>query len=44
MNFGKLLTQAIVVFIIIVAFSLAGAITPQFSSLRTIIVSPHRLF
>jgi hypothetical protein len=40
MNFPKLLIQAIAVFIIIVAFSLAGAITPQFSSLKTIIDVP----
>ncbi len=40
MNFGKFLIQAGAVFIIIIAFSLAGAITPQFSSLRTLIDVP----
>jgi hypothetical protein len=40
MNFGKLVIQAIAVFIIIAAFSVAGAITPQVSSLKTLIDVP----
>jgi len=40
MNFGKLLIQAIAVFIIIVFFSLAGAITPSFTSFSNLINVP----
>ena len=40
MNFGKLLIQAIAVFIIIVFFSLAGAITPSFTSFSSLINVP----
>jgi hypothetical protein len=40
MNFGKMLIQAIAVFFIIVLFSMAGAVTPQFTSLRSLIDVP----
>jgi hypothetical protein len=44
MNFGKLLVQAIAVFIIIVFFSLAGAITPSFTSFSNLINIPTEFF
>jgi Na+-driven multidrug efflux pump len=40
MKFGKLLIQGAAVFLFIVAFSLAGAITPQFTNLSSLIDVP----
>ena len=40
MNFPKLLIQAVAVFIIIIFFSLAGAITPPFTSFSNLINVP----
>ena len=36
MKFGKLLIQGIAVFLVLISFSLAGAITPQFTSLAVL--------
>src|SRR5207248_3782312 len=44
MNFGKLFIQAIAVFIIIVFFSLAGAIIPSFTSFSSLINVPTEFF
>ena len=44
MNFGKLLIQGIAVFVILIFFSLAGAITPQFTSLSSLLANPINIF
>ncbi|SRR6266567_1057684 len=43
MKIGKLLIQGVCVFIVVVAFSLAGAITPQFTSLSNLVNLPFVL-
>jgi len=43
MKIGKLLIQGVCVFIVVVAFSLAGAITPQFTSLSNLVNLPFDL-
>ncbi len=40
MKFGKLLIQGAAVFLFIVSFSLAGAITPQFTTFSSLIDVP----
>ena len=40
MKFGKILIQGVSVFIVIVAFSLAGAIKPQFTTLSNLVNLP----
>ena len=40
MKIGKLLIQSVGVFVIIVAFSLAGAITPKFTTLSNLVNLP----
>jgi hypothetical protein len=43
MKIGKLLIQGVCVFLIITAFSLAGAITPQFTTLSSLVDVPNDL-
>ena len=43
MKIGKLLIQGVCVFLIITAFSLVGAITPQFTTLRNLVDVPNDL-
>ena len=43
MNFGKLLIQGIAVFVVLIFFSLAGAITPQFTSLGSLLATPTNI-
>jgi len=44
MNFGKLFIQAIGVFFIIIFFSLAGAITPSFTTFSNLFSIPANFF